>query len=115
MSMKKFIPWRMLALAAVSVVFTASAAEQRTTLTIKSDGSSTLTVDKTESRATAEQQARAWERIQRRNFGEADDDTKPAEKQESKPLTDDELARKIREAFETQAEQRGDEAAGKIE
>jgi hypothetical protein len=91
----------------------APAAEHRTTFTLKADGSSTVRVDKTEARAMAEQQARMWERIRKQNLGEADD--KPAAKQEVKPLTDEELAGKIREAFATQGEQQGEDNAAQLE
>ena len=81
------------------------AAEMRTTLTVQTNGSCTVRSDTTQLRLTIEQQVKMWERYQRQSDEIESDDAKPKsadpEKEKaSKPLTDEELARKIREQSE---------------
>jgi len=84
------------------LVGVASAADQRSSLTILTNGSCVARYESTQTRLLAEQQMKAWERYERQtNAGEDDSDgapPKPAEPEKaSKPWTDEELARKIRE------------------
>ena len=77
--MSKFIRRLAVALGVIGLASNAGTAEQRTTLTIKADGSSVLTVDKTEPRATAEQNVRMWERYQKAaESADEEGDGKPA-------------------------------------
>lgn len=108
--MNRFIAFILLGLAA-AVIKTSVAAEYRTTLTIKADGTSTLRIDKTEARSVAEQTARIWEREHKISFGEKVEDAKSGDK----PLSDDELTKKIRESFDWQWQGRGEESLMKLE
>ena len=79
----------------------APAAEQRTSLTIATDGSCIFRSETSQPRVMVEQQVKMWERYQRVNApaDESDDALpKPPEPgKEPKPLTDEELAGKLRE------------------
>ncbi|MEY2410346.1 MAG: hypothetical protein QOF48_3016 [Verrucomicrobiota bacterium] len=96
----------------------AAAAEQTATVTIKADGSVVLRLDSTETRLRAEQQARSWEKIKKLNEAaeEADEPPKPAATpKETKPYTDDELAKKVRESLQERNEQGAGDSDTKIE
>src|SRR5881394_617457 len=93
-------------------------AEAKATLTINADGSAKFVQESTQSRQLAEQTVRMME--QYRNRGEGDDAeesvtaAKPAEKAELKPLTDEELEKKLRESGENAEEEFGVQR-GKLE
>jgi hypothetical protein len=93
------------------------ATEQRTTLTIRSDGSSDARSETTKARAAAEQEIRMWERYEKRASLETVEELglKPDDTAEPKPLTDEELAARIREMFERRAEQMGELVETRIE
>ena len=84
----------------------AQAADQRTSLMIDSSGSCIVRSQTTQPRTTAEQQLRLWERYQQHANPDADEGDalpKPTEPdKERKPLTDEELAKKLREQSENQ-------------
>lgn len=96
----------MLWLAAVTCL--APAAEQRASLTIDASGSCVVRLETAQLRLVAEQHVRIWERSQRLADSGADEDEtppKPSEpEKEQKPLTDEELAKKIREQSEAQSQ-----------
>jgi len=76
-------------------------------LTLKADGSSVISNETTMARAQVEQHIKVWERYQRRAGADDDEDVppKPAETpKEPKPLTDEELVKKIREQAESQSQ-----------
>ncbi len=93
--------------------FSSGVKEQRTTVTIKADGSGQVSSEILQSRASLEQQVRMWERYQKESDAEGDssEETKPATKPvtETKPLTDAELTQKIR-SMQSDEEERGGEA-----
>ena len=92
---------------------TRAAITSRTTVTIRPDGTCETRTDYTTPRAQAEMQARASERYENMSVDDISPDT--SQVQPAKPMTDDELAAKLREEIEQSAEERGQEAAPKIE
>lgn len=87
----------------------------RTVLTLQPSGLCTLTNDTITSRAAAEQMARAWERAARRETAEDEEDEADNTAPAAAPLTDEVLAKKLREAAKLQAEQAREESAAKID
>jgi hypothetical protein len=98
----------------VGLVCFGLAAEQHITLTVKADGSCVVMTDKTDQRLVAEQQLRSWDHYQKARDN-TDDDAKPATAGEVKPFTDEELAKKLREMFQSRGEQSGEDFLEKVE
>ena len=95
------------ALLAAGLARPAMAIESRITLTLQADGSSVIRNEATTTRVQVEQQVKVWEQYQRRADADDDEDAppKPAETQkEPKSLTDEELAKKLREQAESQGQ-----------
>ena len=86
----------------------AGANDSRTTLTLKADGSCVIRTELAQPRLTIEQQVRMQERREKMEEGNDEDEDvlpqKPAE-QDSKPYTDEELAKKFGELTEERQEQ----------
>jgi len=109
-----------LTLAVASQVQVASAANEHTTIvTVHADGTSQITTDYTQPRSQAEMQVKMWVRYSQNGGNDGDDMETPkpeAKEQASKPLSDQELAAKMREMLESQGNSGEDEdAAGKID
>jgi len=108
----------------------ASTHEQRATLVIQANGSSKLITETVQPRFLAEQQARMWERFAKTQLNE-DSDEEPGgnvlldltttvvasepEEKNSKPMSDQELERKIRAGSKARAEQAQDENEATID
>jgi hypothetical protein len=85
----------------LSAQFFGGAIEQRTTLTIKSDGSSLLLQENVQPRAMVEQQVRSWERYQKMSDAAAESGGEPNSEARTeaapKPFSDEELSQKFLE------------------
>lgn len=82
--------------------------DSRVTVTVKADGSARVTNEATQPRKVVEMQITAWQRYHKNaENGEPDDNAPPpapAPKTETKPLSDQELAAKLREMNEERPE-----------
>ena len=112
----KTILFRLLAAAALLAAMPAARAAivYKTTVTIRPDGTGETRTEYTMPRAQVEMQVRNWERFQDMNDGDVTVQP-PAQAQPAKPLTDDELAAKLREETEQSAEEQNQDVAPKIE
>ena len=97
--------WLSPALAQSFYGFTAEGVETHSTVTIKADGSAQIEAQTVEPRAIAEQQILMWEKYEKTQDADSDDDNKPDATANQpatapKPLTDDELSAKLRESMQ---------------
>jgi hypothetical protein len=120
--MKQFIRWTLALALSTAVVqwdttvfaqFFEGGLEQRSTLTVKSDGSCLFSSVAVQSRTATEQQVRMMERYEKMSeaAGEGDEEQMPEIKEstpEPKPFTDDELTRKVGEMLENRFGESGD-------
>lgn len=99
--------------ASASMYYGMGGENSRVTLTVKADGSLRLRNETTTSRTMTEMQLRAFERYSQMTEIDEDepkpDATDSAAKPPTKPASDEELTKKIREMYETRSEFSGDD------